>query len=196
MVALLTVLFPHLSSAQAPLASQEGPTLAEVLGGIGGFGAPLLEGGSMLGVPGIQVGAGGGVHFGNFFLGGYGAAASYDQLASDMGSRTLSVTQGGLWTGWTPWPHRALHPYLSLRVGRAVFDLRSMGSSPEAPWQDGAGVTIPEIGTEAILAPWLRMTLCVGYRLISGVDFPPVGLAPGMLNGFTGSLALRAGLFP
>lgn len=150
----------------------------------------------MLDVPGIQLGAGGGMHLGSFFLGGYGAAASYDLLATNMASRELSLVQGGLWTGWTPWPHRSLHPYISLRVGRALLDLRTTGASPEAPWQDGVGITIPEVGTEAILLPWLRMTLSAGYRLVSGVDFPPVGLMPDMLNGFTGSLTLRAGLFP
>jgi hypothetical protein len=189
-------LMPCLLTAQDEQGEKERPELAEILGGIGGFGAPILEGGSMMDVPAIPIGAGGGLHFGSFFLGGYGTAASYDLLGSDMTSRKLSAVQGGLWTGWTPRPHRALHPYLGLRVGRALLELRTTGAAPEAPWQDGVGVTIPEIGTEAILFPWLRMTLCVGYRVVSGVDFPPVGLAPDMLNGFTGCLMLRAGLFP
>ena len=189
-------MLPCLLWAQNDAKDKESPELAEAVGGIGGFGAPILEGGSMMGVPGIQLGAGGGVHLGNFFLGGYGTAASYSLLSADMASRQLSAVQGGLWTGWTPWPHRALHPYLGLRVARGLLELRTTGAASEGPWQDGVGITIPEIGTEAILFPWLRMTLCLGYRVVSGVDFPPVGLAPDMLNGFTGSLMLRAGLFP
>ena len=166
-------------------------TLLSTNGRVGFFLSPYIEQGPLNEPWRTSLGGGAGLILGNAFLGVYGAAgADYEQVLNENELDRIDLAHGGLWIGYVPFQHWAIHPYSTVKLGAGVVNIETNGYND---FVDNVALITPEIGVELNLTRFLRISAAVGYRWIDGVSTP--GLTNSDFDGVTGSLALRIGYF-
>jgi hypothetical protein len=81
-------------------------------------------------------------------------------------------------------PYKAVHPVLSLDLGRGRVDLQGVGN-------DRLFLVQPSAGVEINVFHWLRLDLEGGYRFVKDTDLAP--LTDADLSGAYGEAALKVG---
>ena len=138
-------------------------------------------------------GGGIGVIVGDAFLGGYGLGnADFEQLLIQGEVEEVRLAHGGLWFGYVPMQHKSVHPYSSLRLGWGAVNIDESDFNG-GNTVDGVNVITPEIGVEANVFRWLRVSAAVGYRWVNDVE--DILLDPKDFDGVTGSINVRLGWF-
>ncbi len=132
----------------------------------GGFGGPMVEMGLREGF-GTSFGGGGGIVFGNIFLGAYGLGAVdlKEVLENDEIDR-LELAHGGLWLGLTYPSWKAIHLYGGARIGWGGVNISL--TNPRRSDFDQIFVATPEMGAELNLTRWFRIAGTAGYRWVTG----------------------------
>jgi len=160
----------------------------------GAFGAPIMEVGFNNDMS-TAVGGGGAIGFSDFFIGAYGmASGDFQGLLNDSELERLDIGHGGLWLGFTPRTYSLIHIYSSARIGWGALDIDLRDGGISYSDLDKVFVLTPEIGLEANLTKWLRLSGTIGYRWVRGVE--DNGLVEN--RDFTGSISsitLRIGWF-
>lgn len=163
-------------------------------GRIGFFATPwLTEYGQFGDETRPSFGGGAGLIVGDFFLGGYGLAnTDYEALIFEGESVDLNLAHGGLWIGYVPMQHKAVHPYSTVRLGWGAVNLdgNSFDFDDET---DGVNVVTPELGLEVNIFRWMRLAGAAGYRWVNDIETSTLGSRD--LNGWTASINLRFGWF-
>lgn len=158
---------------------------------IGAFGSPLIEIGSINGEVGADVGGGGALVIGHFFLGGYGLGTSYPEVTLAGIRYDIRLKHGGLWMGYAPGQHKVIHPYSSLRLGWGKSQLLRGG---DADFSERNFVLTPELGFEINAFRFLKIAFSGGYRWVNGVDELP-GLDSKDFSSAMGAITFRIGGF-
>ncbi len=159
---------------------------------VGGFGGPLVEMGLREGF-GTSFGGGGGIVFGNVFLGGYGlGAVDLKEVLENDNIDRLELAHGGLWFGVTYPSHKAIHLYGSARAGWGALNVRL--DNPRSSDLDQIFVLTPEMGIEINLLRWFRVAGSAGYRWVNGAN-PNAGYQDADFSGPIGTLTFRFGWF-
>lgn len=160
----------------------------------GFFGAPIFEFYDLNSTTDFEVasGGGGGIIIGDFFLGGYGIGdVSLVQIIEEN-RVDADLAHGGFWLGATPFQEKALHPYLSLRMGWGAADIEI--DNGDFFSGDRFFVVSPEVGLELNVFRWFRVSGTVGYQWFDGLpNTDPVGDLD--LNNVRAGLTLRFGAF-
>lgn len=181
--------------AAAGLSAQEQQTVLQRARVTGGFGAPFLSLGHASGKTVLGGGAGGGLVFGDFYVGLVGVSESFGPVR--FGKDHLSLDYGGLWFGYTRPSQRVLHFYTSVKVagGAASVVHADEGNGRQRfEWPDLVFVALPEAGLEINITQGIRLSTTVGYRFVGGFE----GwnhLGPRDLDAPVYSLTLRFGRF-
>ncbi len=135
----------------------------------GAFGAPIIEVGFNNNMA-TAVGGGGAIVFSDFFIGAYGVASGdFQQLLDDNDLDQLDIGHGGLWLGFTPRTYGLIHLYSSARIGWGALDIDLKDGGVRYSELDKVFVLTPEIGLEANVTKWLRVSGTIGYRWVRGV---------------------------
>ncbi len=161
--------------AATGLYSQRDETLFSGVDRSGIWGGPLFE----YLDPGsdIQVsrGGGGAVVLNDFFLGGYGMGSmdATKRIDAEGIKENIRFKHGGFWLGYTPMPHKVLHPYGSVRMGwgkarRSATDLQTNQVLGEG--NDELFVLTPEAGLEVNVFSFFRIAATASYRWVNGLD--------------------------
>ena len=158
---------------------------------IGAFGSPLIEIGSINGEVGSDLGGGGALVIGGFFLGGYGLGTSYPEATINGTRYDIRLKHGGLWMGYAPGHYSLIHPYSSLRLGWGKSQLLRGG---EADFSERNFVLTPELGFEVNVFQFLKIAFSGGYRWVNGVDDLP-GLDSNDFSSAMGTITFRIGGF-
>ena len=160
----------------------------------GAFGAPIMEVGFNNSMS-TSVGGGGAIVFSDFFIGAYGmASGDFQGLLDNSNLDRLDIGHGGLWLGFTPRTYSLIHIYSSARIGWGALDIDLRDGGVRYSDLDKVFVLTPEIGLEANVTKWLRLSGTIGYRWVRGVE--DNGLVDN--KNFTGtisSITLRIGWF-
>ncbi|MBK7406657.1 MAG: hypothetical protein IPL49_11665 [Saprospirales bacterium] len=171
--------------------SNQDKTLLGRNGRVGFFVSPYIEQGPLNEPWRTSLGGGVGLILGNAFLGVYGAAgADYEQVLNQDQLDRIDLAHGGLWLGFTPIQHWALHPYGTMKLGAGVVNIDTNGWND---YVDNVLVWSPELGVELNLTRFLRLAGTAGYRWVDGVSTP--NLTDSDFSGWTGTLTLRLGYF-
>ena len=134
----------------------------------GGFGGPIVEMGLREGF-GTSFGGGGGIVFGNMFLGGYGlGAVDLRSVLENNDLDRLDLAHGGLWLGITYPSYKAIHLYGSARIGWGGVNIAL--NNPRRSDFDHVFVATPELGAELNLTRWFRVAGTGGYRWVTGTS--------------------------
>lgn len=187
---------------QLPLQAQDA-TVLNTGNRFGFFAAAGSERGPIYGQRNPALTGGGGLIFGDLFIGAYGQLGlDFDQLFENNVVNTLDLSHAGLWLGYTPGQHHLLHPIFTLRSGLGVVaadpnqiadfwdDYLNWGNNGVL---DNVHVFHPEAGLELNIASFMRLHGSLGYRRVRGVNTP--GLNNADFSGWTGALTLRLGWF-
>ncbi|MCB9284797.1 MAG: hypothetical protein H6563_12035 [Lewinellaceae bacterium] len=171
-------------------------TLFKSIRVVGAFGSPIFELGNLYDSTGTSTGGGGALVFNKFFLGGFGMGSSGFASIDFQGTTyKIDMGYGGIWLGFTPLTHKAIHPYISTRYGWGKIKLNEEGASAPS-YQDKIFCFIPEAGFEVNFFRWFRICASGGYRLVTGAnDLPANSLELSDLRSFCGYLTLRFGGF-
>lgn len=136
----------------------------------GAFGAPIIEIGFNNGMS-TAVGGGGAIVFSDFFIGAYGlASGDFQGLLDNNDLDRLDIGHGGLWLGFTPRTYSLIHFYSSARIGWGALDIDLRDGGVRYSDLDKVFVLTPEIGLEANVTKWLRLSGTIGYRWVRGVQ--------------------------
>lgn len=170
-------------------------TLFDDLDVVGGFGAPIVEIGSINGEVGADVGGGGALVLDRLFIGGYGMGTDYPEYRVEegeyAGQYNIRFKHGGLWFGYIAEQDRLVHLYSSLKIGWGKSQLRA---DKDAVLTDRNFVMIPEIGVEVNLTDFFKLALTGGYRWVNGISKLP-GLDNSSFSSPIGVLTFRFGGF-
>jgi hypothetical protein len=156
-------------STQAVVAQQE--TLFKRARVTGGFGSMIFE--NRLGDKGASsaVGGGGGLAFGDVFVGAYGVGSvDFNALWDGRDIDRLDIGHGGFWVGLTIPTRKVLHAYVSSRVGWGAINVPFDDPNYTFGDADRVFVVTPEVGLELNVFRWFRLAGTVGYRYTSGVN--------------------------
>jgi hypothetical protein len=135
----------------------------------GAFGAPIIEVGFNNDMA-TAVGGGGAIVFSDFFIGAYGVASGdFQGLLDNNDLDQLDIGHGGLWLGFTPRTYSLVHIYSSARIGWGALDIDLRDGGVRYSELDKVFVLTPEIGLEANVTKWLRVSGTIGYRWVRGV---------------------------
>ncbi|EAY24436.1 hypothetical protein M23134_06290 [Microscilla marina ATCC 23134] len=174
---------------------------------ISGFGGPSISMSMLDGAGTLNMGGGGGVLLGNFFIGGYGSSTVTPNVKRMVNNENLrlKLVQGGIWTGYSFNPSRALHITTSLKAGLGALRLYQSNSnfvftnyhnddhSVRSEW---VGTLLPELGIELNMTHFFRIALTGGYQ----VGFYDNAVKTDMgskidLNGVVGAVTFKFGWF-
>jgi hypothetical protein len=136
----------------------------------GGFGSLLFE--NRLGNSKAQtaMGGGGGLAFGDVFVGGYGVGAvDFDALFDGRDVDQLEIGHGGLWVGLNIPTRKVLHGYVSGRFGWGAVEVPFDDPNIRYSDIDRIFVMTPEAGIELNVFSWFRIAGSLGYRYTSGI---------------------------
>jgi hypothetical protein len=158
---------------------------------IGAFGSPLIEIGSINGEVGSDVGGGGALVIGGFFLGGYGLGTTYPEATINGTRYDIRLKHGGLWMGYAHNQYKVIHPYSSLRLGWGKSQLLR---GKDADFSERNFVLTPELGFEVNAFRFLKIAFSGGYRWVNGVDELP-GLDSNDFSSAMGTVTFRIGGF-
>jgi len=193
-----------LSITALDLFAQGDETIFSHVNRIGGFGAPIFEFSPIKNNDDINstVGGGGGIILGDFFFGGYGIGDFEFSRRNDGLNRreAIDFNHRGFWLGYTPAQHKAVHPYLSLRLGWGDIDFKAVEINDPSqviinqPNADNIFVLTPEIGFELNIFHFFRLAATGSYRYVSGVS-KLEGYDNNDFSAFGGVLTLRFGGF-
>lgn len=135
----------------------------------GAFGAPIIEVGFNNDMA-TAVGGGGAIVFSDFFIGAYGVASGdFQGLLDNNDLDQLDIGHGGVWLGFTPRTYSLIHLYSSARIGWGALDIDLRDGGVRYNELDKVFVLTPEIGLEANVTKWLRVSGTIGYRWVRGV---------------------------
>ena len=149
-------------------------TLFQDLSVMGAFGGPIIETGAINDQIGVDVGGGGGMVLGHFFLGGYGLGTDYPTYRIEEGpfegAYRINFKHAGFWMGYVHETSQIIHFFASTRMGWGKSRLRYEGNTR---FTDNAFVLSPEIGIEINVTHFFRLSLTGGYRMVNGVNLLP-----------------------
>lgn len=187
------ILFSILCLTVSSLLAQRDATIFKGKQRGGFFFTPwLTEYGQFNGDTRPSFGGGFGVITGDLFIGGYGLGnTDYEDFVNNGEINEISLAHGGLWLGYVPMQHKAIHPYSNLRLGWGAVKIDE--NSFDTRTIDGVNVITPELGVEINVFRWLRIAGTGGYRWVNDVDSPSVGSKD--FNGWTAGLNVRIGWF-
>jgi len=138
-------------------------------------------------------GGGGGVIFGNVFIGAYGLGTTdFSTLVNSTDQVNLDMAHGGLWLGYTRNSYKLMHLYSGVKLGWGAVDVNLTDSNVN--YNDQVFVMTPEIGLEVNVLKILRVAGTVGYRLVDGVDTQN-GFRNNEFSGMVAGVTLRFGWF-
>lgn len=165
---------------------------------VGGFGGPIFTYGNVKGHSAIGAGGGGGVVINQFMLGAFGHGESISIERPNEPNSSLALGYGGVWLGYSIPSHKAVHGFLSVKVGLGGVGIKNTGDW----WDDedfdtydtGVLVITPEAGVELNLFHWMRLAGTVGYRHVEGLE-GVFDLNPQDFNAPIFGLTLRFGKF-
>ncbi|MEM1123563.1 MAG: hypothetical protein AAGJ18_24200 [Bacteroidota bacterium] len=160
---------------------------------ISGFGGPTFAVSQLNGESTIFAGGGGGAIIGNFFIGGYGEGGSLSNTTIAGEFYDLDLGYGGLWLGYSIASRKAIHPFVSVKLGSGSVDLFSVDNNRTTS-SDNIQVVIPEVGIEFNFTSWMRLVTHVGYREVGGLGNGNI-IDKNAVTGVTGGLTLRFGFF-
>ncbi len=170
---------------------------------VGGFGGPIFEFSSLNGDDvSTTTGGGGALILDDFFLGGYGIGTfSFSEpIESANTLRNTRFSHGGFWIGYTPYQHKAFHPFSSVKLGWGNIDLEEVRLDDpsvvllELEDSDNIFVVTPELGVEVNVFAFFRLSVTASYRWVTGVNQLPT-YDNDDFSGFGGTLTLRFGGF-
>ncbi len=156
----LACLFPWLVQAQEE-------TLFDDVDIVGAFGSPILEFSSINGEAVADVGGGGALVIGEFFLGGYGLGNDFTDTEIEGFRYEIELNHGGLWFGYAYRQNKVIHLYTDVRIGWGSARLKGDGPAAE---RDRILAITPQVGAEVNILPFFKLALSGGYRLIDGVN--------------------------
>lgn len=174
---------------------------------ISGFGGPSISVSMLDGAGTLNMGGGGGVILGNFFIGGYGTSTVTPNVRRMVNNESLrlKLTQGGIWTGYAFSPSKLLHLTTSLKAGLGSLRLfRSNNSFVFNNYYDDdrsvrselVGTLLPELGVELNLTHFFRIAFTGGYQM--GFYDNAITTDTGNkinLNGGVGAITFKFGWF-
>ncbi len=158
-----------------------------------------------------------------FYIGGYGMGLTTRHLRSfETYEPELAETEhlkdvytrfghGGIWLGFILNPQKAVNFGANVKLGWGSYSITDKKyPGEEYKWEnyaiDNVFVFSPEIDVNLNLLKWMRLSIGVGYRLVSGVNETYLALDQGAiyerqyfdsdaLNSLTGNLSLSFGWF-
>lgn len=160
---------------------------------ISGFGGPTFSVSQLNNESTILAGGGGGVIIGDFFIGGFGEGGSLNNTTISGEFYDMDLGYGGLWLGYSIMSRKAIHPFVSVKLGSGSVDLFSVNNNRTTA-NDNVQVVVPEVGVEFNFTSWMRLVTHIGYREVGGLGNANT-VAKNQVTGVTGGLTLRFGFF-
>jgi len=157
---------------------------------ISGFGGPMMDFSTFDGQFAHFMGGGGGLLLNDFFIGGYGMGKT--NTINTISGYRLEMGFGGLWTGYTFFSKRAIHPVIHLQTGWGdLHTTREIGG--EAIEKDVFFVLQPVVELEMNFTSFFKLGIGGSYRLVSGVEM--LGYTDAELSSPGGFISLKFGWF-
>ena len=187
--------------AALSMSAQQDETLFFNVNRIGVFGGPIFEFSEFNEEITSSTGGGGGVVLNDFFFGGYGSGDieidGFDLNTTELEFNDINLKHRGIWVGFTPKQSKAIHPYLSGRIGWGRMSFRQSeinGNNNFERRRDQVFVLTPEIGLEFNVFRWFRVAAAANYRYLNGLENANP-LTDDDLSNFGGVITLRFGWF-
>lgn len=136
---------------------------------ISGFGGPFMSFTTINGEFAHMMGGGGGILLDDFFFGGYGEGLT--NYITVPGGDKIEFGHGGFWIGYSFLATKVIHPAISSQIGWGGLSLIDPDNQ-ETTYEDNVLVVNPNIECELNMTKFLRLSLGIHYRFVTGVNAP------------------------
>lgn len=150
---------------------------------VSGYGGLMMEFSGINDQFAYSLGGGGAVLFNqSFFIGGYGLGTvnfpsyTYPQPSIERERKNIIFGHGGFYTGFVFRPNNPFHFGVSSKFGWGGITLYDNYNNyyPGYPYEDyeidQVFVITPQLEAEMNIAPWFKINMGLGYRIVTGVD--------------------------
>ena len=136
---------------------------------ISGFGGPMMNFSSINNQFAHMMGGGGGVIINDFFIGGFGLGNTNNITANNM-DYNLELGYGGIWTGYTFYGRRAIHPVFYTLIGWGSITENTPDNNPLI--EDDIFLVTPAVEVEFNITRYFRIGVSGNYRIVFGTGLP------------------------